>query len=307
MTDFLKNLEQELASYRAKFKESSETLGDLAKIQSDFEGLSQKYKQIQVEHQKLSEFVQESRAVATDLQKQSKDAIKQIELVGEHFQEEFTNSQQEIVENFTQFQKELNQQFKKSEYELRQLSIEIKEESKNALEQVTHSNEASQQEITALKHEILENFTQFQKELNYNFENLNNESHQKIVDIQSDIRTESKRYQEELGAKVEEHVANLASSQQKLQQSLSRLESELNNTNASINGVKQSVAQQLEHIPNRFAIVEENQARINQKILFIGVGSLLAILLAFVSLFMPQRNNTPSPQSQSSQLINPNS
>ncbi len=300
MTDFLKNLEQELASYRVKFKESSEALNDLAKIQSDFEGLAQKYKQIQTEHKKLSEFVEQSRATATELQDQSKNAIKQVNLANEHIQEEFTNLQHEIVENFTQFQKELNQQFKKSEYELRQVSIDIKNESETAVKQVTHTHEAFQQEFIALKHEILENFTQFQQELNQHVENLSNQSHQNIITIKNDVKTESKRYQEELEAKLEQRLKDVDNSQQKIELSLKRLESELNDTKASINEVKQSTVQQLEHIPNRLAI-DEYQAQTNQKILFVGVGSLLA----FVSLFMPQRNNTTSPQSQSLQRIQP--
>ena len=305
MTDSLKQLDQELASYRVKFQESSEVLNDLAKIKTDFDGLSHKYKQIQTEHKTLTEAIQESRAVATDLQKQSKDAIKQIELAGEHFQEEFTGLQHEIVENFTQFQKELNQQLKKSEYELRQLSIDIKQESKDAVEQVTRNNDAFQQEFAGLKHEILENFTQFQQELNQHIENLNHESHQTIVKIQNDIKNESKRYQQELEAKLEQRLEDANNNQQKIQQSLKRLESELNDTRVSINEAKQNTIQQLEHLPNHLAKFDEYQAQTNQKILFIGVGSLLAILLAFVSIFMPPRNNTPSPQSQTSQLINP--
>ncbi|RUT00742.1 hypothetical protein DSM106972_071510 [Dulcicalothrix desertica PCC 7102] len=303
MTDFLKSLEQELASYRVKFKESSEALNDLAKIQTDFEGLSQKYKEIQIEHKKLSEFVEQSRATAIELQDQSKDAIKQVNLANEHIHEEFTNLQHEIVENFTQFQKELNQQFKKSEYELRQVSVDIKNESEIAVKQVTHSNEAVQQEFIALKHEILENFTQFQQELNQHVENLSNQSHQNIINIQNDVKTESKRHQEELEAKLEQRIEDVTNSQKQIQQSLNRLESELNNTKASINEVKQNTVLQLEHLPNRLATIDEYQAQTNQKLLFIGVGSLLAILLAFVSLFMPQRNNTTSPQSQSLQRI----
>lgn len=303
MTDFLKSLEQELASYRVKFKESSEALNDLAKIKTDFEGLSQKYKEIQTEHKKLSEFVEQSRTTAIELQDQSKDAIKQVNLANEHINEEFTNLQHEIVENFTQFQKELNQQFKKSEYELRQVSVDIKNESETAVKQVTHSNEAVQQEFIALKHEILENFTQFQQELNQHVENLSNQSHQNIINIQNDVKTELKRYQEELEAKLEQRIEDVTNSQKQIQQSLNRLESELNNTKASINEVKQNTVLQLEHLPNRLATIDEYQAQTNQKLLFIGVGSLLAILLAFVSLFMPQRNNTTSPQSQSLQRI----
>lgn len=303
MTDFLKSLEQELASYRVKFKESSEALNDLAKIKTDFEGLSRKYKEIQTEHKKLSEFVEQSRTTAIELQDQSKDAIKQVNLANEHINEEFTNLQHEIVENFTQFQKELNQQFKKSEYELRQVSVDIKNESETAVKQVTHSNEAVQQEFIALKHEILENFTQFQQELNQHVENLSNQSHQNIINIQNDVKTELKRYQEELEAKLEQRIEDVTNSQKQIQQSLNRLESELNNTKASINEVKQNTVLQLEHLPNRLATIDEYQAQTNQKLLFIGVGSLLAILLAFVSLFMPQRNNTTSPQSQSLQRI----
>ncbi|MBF2067274.1 MAG: hypothetical protein IGS39_23085 [Calothrix sp. C42_A2020_038] len=305
-------LEKDLASDSAKFKESSEILNDLAKIQHNFEDLAQKYQGLKDEHQKLAENLKESRQIVAALQIESESAVEQVIQTNETVQQDFTNLQQEIIENFTQFQKALQD-------ESRQISGKLQAESKESIEDILKNHKALKQSFSNMEQDILDNFAQSQEDLNQRFllsekgaEAKWQEFTKKVAQKLSGVDNQIKNFQGELESKILERLNNLGSSQQAIQQQFRSFELELKNTKILIEEVRKNNQHQLEQVQNRIQKAEEQFAQSNQSfsqtrglIYIIAAGSIFALILAVASFLIPSRGNT-SRQAQISQLLNPN-
>ncbi len=292
MAEHLNDLEQlakEVSEYRSRFQESSEVLDDLAKVQIEFEGLTQKYQELKQEYQELREYIEEARTVSDSLQAESKSTITQVIQAQESFDQRFADLERATTEKTAQAQGTLNQQFAEFEQaadsrlqehieEARTILASLQAESNNTIDQVVQAQESFDQRFVDLKQAADSKWEQFRQQV---FRGLG--------EFEQQNQELKKEFEERLAAGLED----LESRQRVVQGHLNSLESSVETTRSLINQVQEDTAQRLESLEGRIGKTLDQRLRETRRnsYIFAGTGFLLAVVLATALSSLLQSGN----------------
>jgi chromosome segregation ATPase len=267
MTDYLSGLEefeQELAHYRSRFQKSSAVLEDLAKVQKEFDGLSQQYEHLKVNSQQLSECIDEAKSYLVSFQGDAKSQIEQL-----------IEAKDDLNKRLASFETSVDNRWQENLDKTEHFFAELQAKCQDSCNKVTQSQESYKQQF-----QDLEKIMEMQK-----------------VSTAEKLREIERTLEEKLVISLQEFQASINQVNQKLETTTSLIKDVKVDTQEAQNRL-QKTEEFLTEVNKRTTNTE------SLVYIIAGIGFVSAIILAILPFIIPGRSVEANQQARPVRMQN---